>query len=169
MGRCYPHLNLEERRKLAKWLDAKIPIKEIADNLGRAPSTIYREIKRNYYSDTELPQLNGYHAMIAHDKYEPRRALHRKLIRYPQIMSAVRDGFDSTAALASFIALVAMLGGGPRVFVSSHWWHLADDNGGIADLGAQPPHAGGFCFGTRHCSLLAGHSPKVPATGQGGW
>ncbi|EDQ02851.1 Transposase and inactivated derivatives IS30 family-like protein [Sulfitobacter indolifex HEL-45] len=44
MGRCYPHLNLEERRKLAKWLDAKIPIKEIADNLRRAPSTIYREI-----------------------------------------------------------------------------------------------------------------------------
>ena len=49
MGRYYPHLNLEERRKLAKWLEAKIPVKEIADNLRRAPSTIYREIKRNYY------------------------------------------------------------------------------------------------------------------------
>lgn len=94
MGRCYPHLNLEERRKLANWLDAKIPVKEIADNLGRAPSTIYREIKRNYYSDAELPQLNGYHAMNAQDKYEQRRAVHRKLIRYPEIMAAVRSGFD---------------------------------------------------------------------------
>jgi IS30 family transposase len=59
MGRCYPHLNLEERRKLAKWLGAKIPVKEIADNLCRAPSTIYREIRRNYYSDTGRLQLNG--------------------------------------------------------------------------------------------------------------
>ena len=82
MGRCYPHLNLEERRKLANWLDAKIPIKEIADNLQRAPSTIYREIRRNTYSDTEIPELNGYHAMNAQNKYEQRRAVHRKLIRH---------------------------------------------------------------------------------------
>ncbi len=76
MGRCYPHLNLEERRKLAKWLEAKITIKEIADNLRRAPSTIYREIKRNYYRDDELPKLNGYHAVVAQDAYEERRAEH---------------------------------------------------------------------------------------------
>ena len=95
MGRCYPHLNLEERRKLAKWLDAKIPVKEIADNLQRAPSTIYREIRRNYYSDTELPQLNGYHAVNAQDQYEKRRAVHRKLIRHPELMAAVRDGFGA--------------------------------------------------------------------------
>lgn len=69
-----------ERRKLAKWLEAKIPIKEIADDLWRAPSTIYREIKRNYYSDDELPQLNGYHAVNAQDKYEQRRTVHPKLI-----------------------------------------------------------------------------------------
>ncbi len=49
MGRCYPHQNLRERRKLAKWLEAQISVKEIADNLCRAPSTIYREIKRNSY------------------------------------------------------------------------------------------------------------------------
>ena len=95
MSRSYPHLNLDERRKVANWLDAKIPVKEIADNLGRAPSTIYREIKRNTYSDAELPQLNGYHAMNAQSKYEQRRAVHRKLIRYPEIMAAVRDGFDA--------------------------------------------------------------------------
>jgi transposase, IS30 family len=95
MGRCYPHLNLKERRKLAKWLEAKIPTKEIASNLHRAPSTIYREIKRNYYRDDELPQLNGYHAIVAQDAYEERRAVHRKLIRHPQIMAAVRSGFDA--------------------------------------------------------------------------
>jgi IS30 family transposase len=95
MGRTYPHLDLEERRRLAKWLQAKLPVKEIAQNLNRAPSTIYREIRRNYYSDTELPELNGYHAVNAQDKYEQRRAVHRKLIRYPEIMAAVRDGFGA--------------------------------------------------------------------------
>jgi len=43
MGRCYPHLSLEERRKLAKWREAKMPVPEIADRLGRAPSIIYRK------------------------------------------------------------------------------------------------------------------------------
>lgn len=95
MGHCYPHLNLEERRKLAKWLEAKIPIKEIAQNLHRAPSTIYREIKRNSYRDEELPQLNGYHAVNAQDSYEKRRALHRKLVVHPQVMAAVRAGLKS--------------------------------------------------------------------------
>jgi IS30 family transposase len=93
MGRCYPHLNLDERRKLAKWLEAKIPIKEIADNLDRAPSTIYREIRRNTYRDEAIPELNGYHAVVAQDRYEERRAIHRKLIIYPDIMAAVRSGF----------------------------------------------------------------------------
>lgn len=95
MGRCYPHLNLDERRNLAKWLEAKMPVKEIADNLDRAPSTIYREIKRNYYRDEEIPELNGYHAVVAQDRYEERRAVHRKLIRHPEIMAAVRSGFDA--------------------------------------------------------------------------
>lgn len=33
MGRNYPHLSLEERRKIAKWLEAKMPVPEIADRL----------------------------------------------------------------------------------------------------------------------------------------
>lgn len=94
MGRCYPHLNLDERRNLAKWLEAKMPVKEIADNLDRAPSTIYREIKRNSCRFDDQPELNGYHALAAQDKCEERRAVHRKLVIYPEIMAAVRSGFD---------------------------------------------------------------------------
>ena len=55
MGSHYPHLSLEERRKIAKWREAKMPVPEIADRLGRAPSTIYRELKRNFFVDRELP------------------------------------------------------------------------------------------------------------------
>ena len=95
MGRCYPHLSLEDRRKIAKWFDAKMPVPEIADRLCRAPSTIYRELKRNANRDDEIPQLNGYHALVAQDVYEKRRALHRKLIICPELMAAVREGLDA--------------------------------------------------------------------------
>jgi IS30 family transposase len=54
MGTHYRHLKLDERRKLAKWLEAKMPISEIADRPGRDPSTIYRDIKRNRYTDDEV-------------------------------------------------------------------------------------------------------------------
>ena len=33
------------------------------------PSTIYRDIKRNLYTDTEISELSGYHALVAQDKY----------------------------------------------------------------------------------------------------
>lgn len=95
MGRCYPHLNLEERRSLAKWLEAKIPVKEIAQNLQRAPCTIYREIKRNSHRDEELPLLDGYHAIAAHNMSERRRAIHRKLVVHAALKAAVEDRLKS--------------------------------------------------------------------------
>ena len=91
MGRCYPHLSLEERRKIAKWLEAKMSVAEMADRLGRDASTIYRDIKRNRYTDPELPELNGYHAVAAQDMYEGRRAVHRKMIVHPQLKAAIED------------------------------------------------------------------------------
>jgi IS30 family transposase len=47
MGIHYSHLTFEERRKIDKWHDAIMPVPKIADRLGRAPSSIYRELKRN--------------------------------------------------------------------------------------------------------------------------
>jgi IS30 family transposase len=91
MGRCYPHLSFQERIKIAKWREAKMPVPEIADRLGRAPSTIYRELKRNIFSDKELPELNGYYAMNAQGMYEKRRTVRRKLIVYPQLKAVVED------------------------------------------------------------------------------
>jgi IS30 family transposase len=95
MSRCYPHLSLDERRKIASWRYANAPVLEIADRLRRNPSTIYREIKRNSVRFDDQSELNGYHAFNAQDKYEDRRAIHRKLIIYPELMAAVRSGFDA--------------------------------------------------------------------------
>ena len=91
MGCCYPHLSLEERRKIAKWFEAKMPAVEMADRLGRAPSTVTRELKRNRYVDSELSQLNGYHAVIAQDLYERRRSVRRKMITHPKLKAAIED------------------------------------------------------------------------------
>ncbi|MCA0941090.1 helix-turn-helix domain-containing protein, partial [Salipiger pacificus] len=49
MGRCYLQLSFEEWIKVAKRREAKMPIPEIADRLSRAPSTIYRDLKRNHF------------------------------------------------------------------------------------------------------------------------
>jgi Helix-turn-helix domain len=55
----YQHFSLEERRTLFRLLNAKLPIKEIAAQLGRHRSTIYREIARNEFR--EVKQYRGYY------------------------------------------------------------------------------------------------------------
>lgn len=91
MVSCYTHLDLAERRCLAKWREAKIPMKEIAVRLGRAPSSLYREIKRNYFRDAELPQLDGYHGVAAQRMADERRATHRKLVADPALRTVVTE------------------------------------------------------------------------------
>ena len=44
MSKPYLHLDLEERRKIARWREAKVPATEIAARLGRHRSTIFREL-----------------------------------------------------------------------------------------------------------------------------
>jgi transposase, IS30 family len=73
MRRRYSHLGIDERLNLAKWRDARMPIKEIALRLGRAPFTLYRELRRNHFRGKEIPELNGYHGMSAQDMYRCRR------------------------------------------------------------------------------------------------
>ena len=95
MASHYQHLSFEERRKIAKWREGKMPVPEIADRLSRPPSTIYRELKRNTFLDAELPQYSGYYAVTAQDKYERRRAVHRKLVAHPEVKAAVEDALKA--------------------------------------------------------------------------
>jgi len=56
--KSYSQLSYEERVTLAQFRQSETPISEIADKMGRSPSTIYRELKRNqappgeYWPDT---------------------------------------------------------------------------------------------------------------------
>ena len=46
MARTYRRLDLDQRRTLFRLVEARRPMGEIAERLGRHPSTIYRELGR---------------------------------------------------------------------------------------------------------------------------
>ncbi|WP_224826755.1 hypothetical protein [Cognatishimia sp. MH4019] len=77
--------------KLETWLEARTRFPGIADRLGRDPSMICRDINRNRYTDGEPPELNGYHALVAQEKYEERSAIHRKMILHIELKAAIKD------------------------------------------------------------------------------
>ena len=71
---AHTELDLREGRAIEDMLNAKVPVSKIAAEIGRHRSTIYREIKRNYFADEELPYLNGYYGMNAQKCASDRRA-----------------------------------------------------------------------------------------------
>jgi IS30 family transposase len=87
MDRPYRHFTLEERRTLFRLVNAKLPIKEIAGQLGRHRSTIYREIARNEFR--EVKQYHGYYPVTAEDSARRRRRRQRKLVRDQRLRTHV--------------------------------------------------------------------------------
>ena len=88
MNPPYTHLSLDERRELFRLHSAKIPMRVIAQRLNRHPSTLYREIKRNWFHDEE-PLYRGYFHVAAHAMAHGRRARLSKLSRKPALAAYV--------------------------------------------------------------------------------
>ena len=86
---AHTELDLRERRAIEDMLNAKIRVREIAVEIGRHVSTVYRDIKRNGYTDEELPELNGYYGVVAQRAATQRRARRRKLVRLVGLRKAV--------------------------------------------------------------------------------
>lgn len=89
MPGCYSQLTLADRRRLHKLVERKVPINEMAHQLGRHRSTIYREIRRNTFRDHELPEYSGYFPVIADEITRERRRRLRKLRRHPNLRKEV--------------------------------------------------------------------------------
>lgn len=79
MEGTYRHFTLEERRTLFRLLNARLPIEEIARQLGRHRSTIYRERARNRFR--EVKEYRGYCPITAEDSAKRRRLRRRKLVQ----------------------------------------------------------------------------------------
>ena len=118
MGGCYLQLSFEERIKIAKWREAKMPIPEIADRLSRAPSTIYRDLKRNHFDGGGLPELAGYYALNAQTMSEKRRALHRKMVQHPELKAAVEHGLKTGCSLEQIAG---------RMRLEQHWVRVSHE------------------------------------------
>lgn len=98
MGAIYTQLSMQERRRIESWWHAKVPVAEMARVLKRHKSTIFREIKRNFWADDAFPKkYAGYFGMAAHQRTQRRRSTKRKLIRYPElcqrIVSHLKNGW----------------------------------------------------------------------------
>ena len=95
MSRCYAQITLADRRRLHQLVAAKVPINEMARQLGRHRSTIYREIKRNTFRDRELPDYDGDCSTVADSISRERRRWLRKLRRYPALRNEIINQLEA--------------------------------------------------------------------------
>ena len=86
----YTHLTLAERREIYRLRSAQIPVAVIAQRLDRHPSTIYREISRNWMHDEE-PLYQGYFHVAADMQARARRQRLGKLSRHLALAVYVID------------------------------------------------------------------------------
>ncbi|WP_455296820.1 helix-turn-helix domain-containing protein [Brucella pituitosa] len=94
MSNCYSQITLRERRCFFELKQLKVPLGDIARLMGGHRSTIYREIKRNSFRDTEVPDYNGYHSVVADNISKDRRTRLRKLRRHPELRKFVIEQLE---------------------------------------------------------------------------
>jgi IS30 family transposase len=94
MGSRYDHITIKERHLICRWRDAKVPVRVISERLGRHPSTIHREIRRNWFDDG--PWLRGYFAIAADERASSRRRRVGKLHRDPELARFVTERLRET-------------------------------------------------------------------------
>ena len=81
MGRHYSHLTKDERQTIFRLLERKVPVTQIARIVGRHVSTLYRELRRNFFHDKEYPKWSGWFPVTAAESARKRRFKRRKLER----------------------------------------------------------------------------------------
>ncbi len=90
MGSEYGHLTLDERRRMFQLREARQPVALIAATLGRHKSTIYRELRRNFFRG-EGPEWQGYFPVTADKVARDRRQRLSKLVARADLRDHVID------------------------------------------------------------------------------
>lgn len=91
----HTHLSMSERRRIYQLLGRKVSVVEIARDLGRHHSTVYREIQRNSFWDEEDHKMNGYYPVNAQEYYRRRRQSLQLFERYPDLKAFVVEKLKS--------------------------------------------------------------------------
>jgi IS30 family transposase len=93
----YKQLSLEEGRKIEAWRATKVSVDVIAERLGRNRSALFRDLRRNYFKDADLPKVVGYFGIVASMRALSRRQKDRRLMRHPElqalIVERIKDGW----------------------------------------------------------------------------
>src|SRR6056297_1095712 len=136
---AHNELDLSERRVIEDMLNAKISVSKIAAELGRHRSTVYRDIKRNFYTDGELPNLSGYYCVIAQRTAQGRRARRRKLIRLPGLRTAVITQLKEGWSPEQIAGRLAFEGHAIRVSHETIYAHVYSPEGQSEQLARHLP------------------------------
>lgn len=90
-------LSLQEREDIAVWRAQQVGVREIARRLGRSPSTISRELRRNVHRQ-DVAKYGGpaYRASRAQQRAEQRRARPKpsKLLAHPPLQRYVQSKLE---------------------------------------------------------------------------
>jgi IS30 family transposase len=93
----YQHFSVEEREKIQELLWQKTSIRDIVRELGRSPSSVSREIRRN-----KPPELNRYTPRVAHERallyrrHRGKRKLEINAILREYVVSHLKLGWSPT-------------------------------------------------------------------------
>ncbi|MHA3978979.1 IS30 family transposase [Halovulum sp. GXIMD14794] len=136
---AHTELELRERRMIEDMLAANVPVSRIATEIGRHRSTIYREIKRNSYVDEELPYFNDYYGLTAQRFASARRARRRKLIRLPELRTAVVDRLKEGWSPEQIAGRLGFEGHAVRVSHETIYAHVYSREGQSAALARYLP------------------------------
>jgi IS30 family transposase len=94
MSASYCHLSLAERRALFQLREAQQPVGLIAVALGRHRSTIYRELRRNFFRG-DSREWNGYFPVTAQSFARSRRRRLAKLAMRPDLRDYVSEQLEA--------------------------------------------------------------------------
>lgn len=134
MGDVYTQLSLEERRRIERWRHAKVPVNEMARVLKRCRSTIFRELKRNHFSDPDLPKCEGYYGAAAQLMAADRRARQRKLIKHDTLCKRVVERLKNGWTPEQIGNRMAHEGARPRVCQETIYRYIYSKEGMADDL-----------------------------------
>ena len=90
----YHHLTIEERSCIRKYYVEGLSYRKIAKLIGRHPSTISRELNRNF---THMYDIPTYYPHTAHKKYLRRRSYcHRGMFNSQEVIAYIEDRLLAT-------------------------------------------------------------------------